>query len=225
MRDKQLEKFVQDRLQNNVDMQFEEYLIEKQQSIKAPKNKKSITTSLRAWSIAITCIIILVSSIVLLSISILHNDTDIAHYAQADIIIDNIEIDRVKELLGLQISEENLTESVVASDSKSGDILYYTIKWDDEEKFVNYKVDIVTNKNYYPIRKKTNSERTIGNYSIKILSNIDLEEEEGIYIHNIYGEVFIADFLVLINYEEWNMNETEDLFNEFIGKALNIDKQ
>lgn len=199
MKNKKLEKYVDEKTNSLNDKAF---LDELKQSATPEKNrlsKKSLfvigASSLVtvALLIAIICVVILYDPV---------NKSQEHYYSSGD---ENRRSSTVEELnadtVYYDLRSDINADADIVFDTVSNDDLYYEVNIDLEDTFENVKIVVVTNKFYdYKFEHFDYTDReTLGSYVLNYI--VMTQEEDGIYTHKVDAEIITSAEKIYITYE------------------------
>lgn len=231
-RDKKLQMLVEKDLKQLQNNNLEQQILEEHKIAVASNNyaesKKSklLTNKLKfaISSVACALVIIVISiSLVLIHFSSPNEQIEEKHYAYEDIISQPISSEEINnELQIISLNSKYIVNAFRAVDSVSGDLLFYSVEWENEEAFISCRIDFVVNSDFKYISKETTSATNISGIEYKVYGRMQHLEEDGIFIHTIYAQSNISNIKIYINeYEEWTISENNN-FHNFIEGAVII---
>lgn len=186
--------------------------------IKASTKKLKIVIS----SVACVLIFVLIISVLLINVFKDNNETVVKkHYAYEDIISEQISCDDINsDLEILALNDKYLVNSIKAIDGKTGDLLYYSLIFENEEALVSCQIDIVVNAAFNYISKDTNAIVEIAGNNYNIYEQVEDLGVDGIVHYKIYAQTEVDNIKIYISsYEEWTIGDNSN-FKNFINSVF-----
>jgi len=228
-RDKDIEKLVDENLDDLRDDNFKQQLFSMQnkKDIRTKETKHVVFSSKLKVALTSICsvltVVVVLLCVLLITPNILNDDTQYGgdYNEEVSQAAQLVEIDNLLYGYKLNINSDSLKKCEVISDKGTGDILYYKVFIENDE-FVSCIMKFCENDKYdvsIQNHLTITDEVEISGIKFNIGSSYDFEEADEIYFHKIYAEAVLGKVKIFIDGFE-NITETED--SGFVDFMQNI---